>query len=246
MDAVYFFNRYSPISYDLWQHISQLLEWLRSHWQEPDAGIWERREAPQRFVHSRVMCWVAFDRALRLARYRGLPAPVPTWESTSAQIYEQVMEQGWSDRRKSFVQYYGSEKLDASTLLFLPTKFAGPTDPYMRQTIERIRKELTRDALVLRITPGKRKNSQGNDDEDTFSACSFWLAESLTRSGKLDDGRLMLEKMLTYSNHVGLYAEKIGRIGESLGNYPHAFTHLSLITACHRIDQALNRGISAL
>jgi GH15 family glucan-1,4-alpha-glucosidase len=240
MDAVYFFNRYSPISYDLWQHISQLLEWLRAHWQEPDAGIWERRETPQRFVHSRVMCWVAFDRALRLARYRGLPAPIHTWEATSAQIYEQVMEQGWNNRRKSFIQHYGSEKLDASALLFLPTKFAGPTDPYMQQTIERIRKELTRDSLVLRISPGKRKNSQSDDDEDTFSACSFWLAESLARSGNLDDGRLMLEKMFTYSNHVGLYAEKIGRIGESLGNYPHAFTHLSLITACHRIDQTLN------
>ena len=242
MDAVNFFNGYSPISYDLWQHITELLEWLRSHWQEADTGIWERRETPQRFVHSRVMCWVAFDRALRLARYRGLPAPIHTWETTSAQIYEQVMQQGWNERRKSFVQYYGSEKLDASALLFLTTKFAGPTDPYMRQTIERIRKELTRDALVLRISPTKRKNSQLDNDEDTFSACSFWLAESLAQTGHLDDSRLMLEKMLTYSNHVGLYAEKIGLIGESLGNYPHAFTHLSLITACYHIDQALNRG----
>jgi len=112
----------------------------------------------------------------------------------------------------------------------------------MRQTIERIRKELTRDALVLRISPTKRKNSQLDNDEDTFSACSFWLAESLAQTGHLDDSRLMLEKMLTYSNHVGLYAEKIGLIGESLGNYPHAFTHLSLITACYHIDQALNRG----
>ncbi|GCF08685.1 glycoside hydrolase family 15 protein [Dictyobacter arantiisoli] len=246
MDAIYLFNRYSLISYDLWQHVCQSLEWLRCHWQEPDAGIWEECELPRRFVHSRVMCWVAFDRALRMAHYRGLPAPIHEWESISAQIYEQVMDQGWNEQKRSFIQYYGSEDIDASALLFLFTKFTSPTDPCMQQTIDRIQKELTTDALVLRFSPRKRKNGQHDKEEDTFSACSFWLAESLARSGHCNDGRLMLEKMLTYSNHVGLYAEKIGLVGEALGNYPHAFTHLSLITACYHIDQALNREKSAI
>lgn len=242
MDAIYLFNRHSLISYDLWKHVCQFLEWLRCHWQEPDAGIWEERESPRQFVHSRVMSWVAFDRALRMAHYRGLPAPIHEWETTSAQIYEQVMEQGWNEQKKSFIQYYGSETIDVSSLLFLSTKFTGPTDPCMQQTINRIQTELTRDALVLRFAISSREDGLRSKDEDTFSECSFWLAESLARSGHLNEGRLMLEKMLTYSNHVGLYAEKIGLVGESLGNYPHAFTHLSLITACHHIDQALTRG----
>jgi GH15 family glucan-1,4-alpha-glucosidase len=241
MDSVYLYNRHSPISYDLWQHLRQVLDWLGKHWQEPDAGLWETRGGSQPFVHSRMMCWVAFDRALRLARRRGLPAPTNAWLEASTQIYEQVMEQGWSERRQSFVQCYGSEAIDASALLMVVTKFAGPTDPRMLQTIERIQDELTSDSLVYRYNPVKAADDGIGSIEGTFSACSFWLAESLARAGRLDSARLMLEKMLSYSNHVGLYAEEIGPTGEALGNYPQAFAHLSLITACYHIDQALDK-----
>ncbi len=240
LDAVYLFNRHSSLSYDLWVHLRRQLEWLREHWQQPDAGIWEGRGAVRPFVHSRLMSWVAFDRALRIARQRGLAAPFAEWENCSAQIYEQIMRQGWSERRQSFVQSYGSEALDASALLMVPTKFVGPTDPRLLRTLERIQRELSFDSLVYRYRPGQAAEDGLSGEEGTFNACSFWLAESLGRMGRTEEARLMLEKMLSYSNHVGLYAEEMGAIGEALGNFPQAFTHLSLITACYHIDRALD------
>lgn len=239
MDAIYLFNRHTSISYDLWQHVRTHLAWLEKHWQEPDVGIWESRGKPRLFVHSRVMSWVAFDRAVRLARQRGFPAPIGAWEHLSAQIYEQVMTQGWSEQRRSFVQYYGSQEIDASALLMIPFKFAGPTDGSIVQTVKRIQTELARDALVARSSAQEEVGDAATTEEETFSACSFWLVESLARMGRLDEARLLLEKLLIYSSPVGLYAEKIGLSGEALGNYPSAFTHLSLITACFHLDQAL-------
>ncbi|MEO7021841.1 MAG: glycoside hydrolase family 15 protein [Ktedonobacteraceae bacterium] len=241
MDAIYIYNRYDAISYDLWKHLRRLLQWLEKNWDKPDEGIWEVRGGPKNFVHSRLMCWVAFDRALRLARQRGLPAPMVQWMETSGQIYEQIMEQGWNPKRKSFVQYYGSEAIDASALLMVLTKFAGATDFRMLSTINLIQKELTSDSLVHRYNPTEAADDGLGTMEGTFSPCSFWMAESLARAGRVDEGRLMLEKMLTYCNHVGLYAEEVGQTGEALGNFPQAFTHLSLITACYNIDQALNK-----
>jgi pentatricopeptide repeat protein len=226
----------------LWQNLRRLLEWLSDHWQEPDEGIWEVRGGPKRFVHSRLMSWVAFDRALRLTRHRGLPAPMGAWMQKSAEIYEQIMNAGWNEKKQSFVQYYGSDAIDASSLLMVLTNFAGPTDPRILSTIDRIQRELTSDSLVHRYNPKKAADDGLGSIEGTFSACSFWLAESLARAGRLDEARLMLEKMMTYSNHVGLYAEEVGPTGEALGNFPQAFTHLSLITACVNIDAALNKG----
>lgn len=242
MDAVYIYNRYDTISYDLWQNLRRLLSWLNVHWQEPDEGIWEVRGGPRHFLHSRLMSWVAFDRALRLARHRGLPAPMATWMQTSALVYEQIMDKGWDPKVRSFVQYYGTTAIDASSLLMVLTNFAGATDPRIVATIDRIQRELTTDSLVHRYNPQKAANDGLGSVEGTFSACSFWFAEALARAGRLDESRLMLEKMLTYSNHVGLYAEEIGLTGEALGNYPQAFTHLSLITACYNIDQILNKA----
>ncbi len=242
MDSVYIYNRHSRISYDLWQNLRRLLEWLSDHWQEPDEGIWEVRGGPKRFVHSRLMSWVAFDRALRLVRHRGLPAPMADWMQKSAEIYEQIMHAGWSEEKQSFVQYYGSDAIDASSLLMVLMNFAGPSDPRILSTIKRIQRELTSDSLVHRYDPKKAAADGLGSVEGTFSACSFWLAENLARAGKLDEARLILEKMLTYSNHVSLFAEEIGPTGEALGNYPQALTHLSLITACYNIDQMLNRA----
>src|SRR5438445_2261361 len=113
MDAIYIYNRYDAISYDLWRNLRRLLDWLSHNWDKPDEGIWEVRGGPKDFVHSRLMCWVAFDRALRLARQRGLPAPMVEWTNASAKIYEQIMEHGWNEKKKSFVQYYGSDAIDA-------------------------------------------------------------------------------------------------------------------------------------
>src|SRR5260370_4480208 len=136
------------------------------------------------------MCWVAFDRALRLARQRGLPAPMVQWTDTSAQIYEQIMEQGWNEKRKSFTQYYGSDALDASALLMVITKFAGATDFRMLSTINAIQKELTSDSLVNRYNPIEAADDGLGTLEGTFSPCSFWLAEPLARAGPVEEGRL--------------------------------------------------------
>jgi GH15 family glucan-1,4-alpha-glucosidase len=240
MDSIFIFDKHQDISYDLWQSIRRLLYWLGEHWQEPDEGIWEVRGGSKHFVHSRVMSWVAFDRALRIARHRGLPAPIAEWEAISAQIYEQVMEAGWNEKHRSFVQYYGSDAVDASSLLMVLTKFTGPTDPRMHSTLDRMLKELTNDSLVYRYNPQKAADDGLGSTEGTFSPCSFWLVETLARAGRINEGRLVLEKMLTYSNHVGLYAEEIGLTGEALGNFPQAFTHLALISACYNMDRALN------
>lgn len=240
MDAIYLFNRHQDISYDLWLNLRRLLNWLKDHWQEPDEGIWEVRGGPQLFLHSRVMSWVAFDRALRLARHRGLPAPFDEWNRTSSAIYEQIMERGWNQKLHSFVQYYGSDAVDASSLLMVLTRFTGPKDPHMLHTIEYIQKNLTNDAHVYRYDPQDAASDGLGSKEGTFIACSFWLAESLARAGRVEDGRLMLEKMLSYSNHVGLFSEEIGATGEALGNFPQAFTHLALISACYNIDRTLN------
>ena len=240
MDAIYIYNRYDAITYDLWVNLRKLLDWLGQHWQNPDEGIWEVRGGPQHFLHSRLMSWVAFDRAIRIARHRGLPAPLDEWQKISNEIYEQIMAEGWSDKKQSFVQYYGSDAIDASALLLMITNFTGPKEPRILATIQRIKDELTGGALVNRYLPQAAADDGLGSQEGTFSACSFWLVENLARSGQLDEARLMLEKLLSYSNHVGLYAEEISQTGEALGNFPQAFTHLALITACTRLDQALN------
>lgn len=240
LDSIYLFDRHKNITYDLWWNLRRLLNWLSTHWQDADEGIWEVRGGQQHFLHSRVMSWVAFDRALRIARHRGLPAPRAEWENISALIYEEVMEQGWNAKVGSFVQCHGSEAIDASALLMVLTRFTGPTDPRILSTIERIQKELTSDSHVYRYNPELAADDGFGGQEGTFCICSFWLVEALARAGRLEEARLILEKMLTYANHVGLYAEEIGATGEALGNFPQAFTHLSLISACYNMDRALN------
>jgi GH15 family glucan-1,4-alpha-glucosidase len=240
MDALYIYNRYDAISYDLWENLLRLLKWLESHWQEPDEGIWEVRGGPKLFLHSRLMSWVAFDRALRIARHRGWPAPEEVWGKTRTEIYQQIMTRGWNPDTQSFVQYYGSNAVDASALLMMITHFTGSKEPRMLSTIGRIQKELASGALVQRYNPTAAANDGLGSQEGTFSACSFWLVEDLAFAGRVDEARLRLEKLLSYSNHVGLYAEEISPTGEALGNFPQAFTHLSLITACFHLDRALN------
>ncbi|HYA99989.1 MAG TPA: glycoside hydrolase family 15 protein, partial [Ktedonobacteraceae bacterium] len=244
MDALYIFNHYQEdMSHTDWVHVCQQLDWLSSNWQGTDEGIWEVRGGVQHFVHSRVMSWVAFDRALRIARDRGLPAPEDRWIAIRAQIYNEIMEKGWSEEKQSFVQYYGSDAIDASALLISLTKFTAAADPRMLSTIDRIQRELTRPPHVYRYNVEAAASDGLPGEEGTFSICSFWLVEALARAGRVEDAELALEQMLTYANHVGLYAEEIGIHGEALGNFPQAFTHLALIEACYSVDQALNNTL---
>ncbi|MDA2915642.1 glycoside hydrolase family 15 protein [Nitrospinae bacterium AH_259_B05_G02_I21] len=239
MDSVYLFNKYgTPISYDFWVNLRRLLNWLCDNWQQPDEGIWEVRGGQQHFVYSKLMCWVALDRGLRLAHKRSFPADRDRWETTRDQIYEEIMDKGWNDKRQAFVQSYGSEHLDASNLMMPLVFFLSPTDPRMLATLDATMRELVSDSLVYRYNVDDTDDGL-KGDEGTFSICTFWLVEALTRAGRVGEARLIFEKMLGYANHLGLYAEQIGPTGEALGNFPQAFTHLALISAAYNLDKAL-------
>ena len=239
MDSVYLFNKHgTPISYDLWVNLRRMLNWVCDHWQQPDDGIWEVRSGRQHFVYSKMMCWVALDRGLRLADKRSFPADRQRWLQTRDAIYEDIMARGWNPARRAFVQAYGSQALDASVLLMPLVFFLSPTDPRMLSTLEAVQRELVSDSLVHRYNPELSPDGL-EGQEGTFSICTFWLVEALTRAGRLEEARLIFEKMLGYANHLGLYAEQIGPHGEALGNFPQAFTHLSLISAAYNLDRAL-------
>ena len=242
MDSVYLSNKHgSPISYDLWQHLRGLLDYVVNNWRRTDEGIWEVRGGQQHFVYSKLMCWVALDRGIRLADKRSFPSDRARWLAARDEIYEEIMEKGWNPDLKSFVQHYGSDALDASNLLMPLTFFISPTDPRLESTLNATLKTLVSDSLVYRYQVGEGASDGLAGDEGTFSMCTFWLVEALTRAGRLEEARLIFEKMLTYANHLGLYAEEIGPTGEQLGNFPQAFTHMGLISAAFNLDRALGR-----
>jgi GH15 family glucan-1,4-alpha-glucosidase len=241
IDSVYLYDKYgAPISYDVWRVIVKLLDWLGQNWRERDEGIWEVRGGRQEFVYSRLMSWVAFDRAIRMGRSRGFPAPLVGWLDTRDAIFEEVMTRGYSAKRKAFVQVLDGHELDASNLLMPLVRFIAPTDPRMISTLEAIERELVSDSLVYRYHPRLAASDGLHGEEGTFSICSFWWVEAQARAGRLEEARLIFEKMLTYGNHLGLYSEEIGLSGEALGNFPQAFTHLSLISAAVYLDAALD------
>ena len=239
MDSVYLCNKYGlPIYHDGWMELTRNLEWLIDNWDQPDEGIWETRGGRRDYTYSRLMSWVAVERAIRIARQRGLPADLPRWMAVRDQIYNQIMERGWHPGRQAFVQHYDTDVLDASLLLMPLCKFIAPTDPRWISTLDAITAELVSDSLVYRYNADASPDGLAGK-EATFSMCSFWWVEALTRAGRLDEARLAFEKMLTYANHVGLYSEEIGPTGEQLGNFPQAFTHLALISAAFSLDRAL-------
>ena len=238
MDSLYLCNKYGlPIYHDGWTELTRSLEWLITHWDKPDEGIWETRGGRHDFTYSRLMSWVAFERAIRIAQQRGLPADA-RWSTARDSIYHQIMERGWHTSRRAFVQHYDTDVLDASLLLMPLCKFIAPTDPRWVSTLDAITAELVSDSLVYRYNADASPDGLAGK-EATFSMCSFWWVEALARAGRLDDARLAFEKMLTYANHVGLYSEEIGPTGEQLGNFPQAFTHLALISAAFTLDREL-------
>ncbi len=240
LDAAYLYNKHgAPLDYDLWKNLRKILNWLSDNWRDPDEGIWEVRGGRRQFVSSKVLSWVALERAGRIARQRGLPGGNGHWERERDAIYEEIMEMGWNEERNSFVQYYGSNALDASLLMMPLVKFVGPTDPRWIATLDRIQQELTYDTLVDRYQTEKAAPDGLEGGEGSFNLCSFWLVECLTQAGRIEEARLALEKMFSYYNNLGLYSEEIGYSGEALGNFPQAFTHLALISAAVHLDRAL-------
>ena len=239
IDSIYLFNKHvQPVSYDEWQDLRGIIEWLTGNWDRADEGIWEVRGGQQDFTYSRLMTWVAFERAVRMARQRGLPADLVAWLSVRDEVTHQIMHKGWNPKRKAFVQHYGSNVLDASLLLMPLTKFIAPKDPRWLSTLDAIGNELVSDSLVYRYNVEASPDGL-HGDEGTFSICSFWYVEALARAGRTDEARLAFEKMLTYGNHLGLFSEEIGPSGELLGNFPQAFTHLALISAAVNLDYQL-------
>jgi GH15 family glucan-1,4-alpha-glucosidase len=239
IDSIYLYDKWAqPISSAQWDDVCQLVDWVCAHWDQPDEGVWETRGGRKNFTYSRLMCWVAIERAIRLASRRGLPADHRRWRQARDTIYRRIMDRGWSERRGAFVQYEGGDVLDASLLMMPLGKFVAPTDPKWLSTLDALTEDLVSDSLVYRYDPQASPDGL-RGDEGTFSICSFWYVEALVRAGRLDEARLAFEKMLTYANHLGLYAEEIGRTGEQQGNFPQAFTHLSLISAAFNLDRAL-------
>lgn len=250
MDSAYLFNKHgTPLGYEAWQDLRGVIDWVCENWSREDEGVWEVRSGRRHFVFSKMMCWVALDRALRLADKRSFPCDSSRWLRVRDQIYEEVMQKGWDPGQKAFVQSYGSHALDASNLLMPLVFFTAPNDPRMLQTVDAVRRPLAHGGLsaaglVYRYDPREAPDGLPGR-EGTFNMCTFWLVEALTRAGRthaarLEEARLLFEEMLGYANHLGLYAEQTGPHGEALGNFPQAFTHLGLISAAFNLDRALN------
>jgi GH15 family glucan-1,4-alpha-glucosidase len=242
MDSIYLYDKYGePITYDFWEKLTGQIDYVCKNWHRKDHGIWEIRSEKQEFIYSRVMCWVAVDRAVRLAEKRSFPYPLEYWRNTRDDIYRDIYYNFWNEDKQSFVQHKGSDVIDASVLLMPLVRFISPYDPRWQATMKVVEQELVTDTLVYRYNSKKYKDGL-DGSEGTFSMCSFWYVECLARGGELEKARLFFEKMLGYSSHLGLFAEQIGLRGEQLGNYPQAFTHLGLISAAFALNRALKES----
>lgn len=241
MDAVYLVNKYGDaISHEGWRHVGEVVDQVCETWQSEDVGIWEMRGETHHFLHSRLMCWVALDRAIRLASKRSLPAPFARWDQTRQAIYTDIWDNFWDEERGHFVQYKGGTALDGSMLLMPLVRFVSAKDPRWLSTLEAIEKTLVRDGMVYRY-----RNEDANIDglsgtEGAFAACSFWYVECLARAGQVEKAHLEFEQLLRYANPLGLYAEEFDSHGRHLGNTPQALTHLALISAASFLDRKLS------
>jgi GH15 family glucan-1,4-alpha-glucosidase len=246
MDALFLAARNGvQVTYQSWQQITSLIEWLCEHWDQPEEGIWETRGGRRDFLYGRVQSWVAFDRALKMAAALGRPASTDRWATERDEVYREIFRAGWNEKLHAFTQYYGSDVLDSALLMMPLQGLIAPRDPMWLDTLKAIDGTLVSDSLVYRYDPGASPDGL-TGDEGTFSLCTFWYVEALARAGRLDEARLTFEKMFTYANHLGLFSEEIGSTGEQLGNFPQAFSHLALITAAVNLDYQLDHGVGVL
>lgn len=241
IDSIYFGAQHGlEAGHRGWRHLCDILNWLIDNWNQPEEGIWETRGGRQDFTYGRLMSWVAFDRCIRLADRYGRPAPLDRWRAERNAIYDQIMDAGWSEDRKAFVQHSKTDVLDSSLLRMSSVGFISPKDPMWLSTLDAMDRELVTDSLVYRYNPGASPDGL-RGSEGTFSLCTFMYADSLARAGQLEKARNTFEKMLTYANHVGLFSEEIALTGEQIGNFPQAFTHLALIDAALVLNRELDR-----
>jgi GH15 family glucan-1,4-alpha-glucosidase len=244
LDSIYFADiRGVEVGYRAWVRLVEVLDWLCDHWDTPEEGIWETRGGRKDFVYGRANCWVAFDRAIRLAARRSRPGNSDRWRRERDRVFAQVMERGFNKERGAFVQHYTTDVLDASLLRMVHVGLVAPGDPMWLSTLDAMDSELVSDSLVYRYNPQASPDGL-RGSEGTFSLCTFWYVEALARSGRPEEAQLVFEKMHTYANHLGLYSEEIGPTGEQLGNFPQAFTHLALINAAVNLDRQLSSPIA--
>ncbi len=242
MDAVYLAAKlHGGLDHDFWVQLTQTVEYVRSHWRKADEGVWEVRGGRREFTYSRLMCWVAVDRGMRLAQRFSLPAPLEAWRETRDAIKQDIFERFWDKDRCAFVQAADSDAMDASVLLMPLVKFIHPMDPYWRSTMDAIKESLLQDCLVFRYDVEHAAPDGLSGAEGAFTTCSFWYVECLARSGDVKQARLLFEKMLSYANHLGLYSEELSPWGEHLGNFPQALTHLALISAAYALNEEHER-----
>ncbi|MGF0241078.1 glycoside hydrolase family 15 protein [Rhodococcus sp. IEGM1300] len=246
MDAVYLVNKYGDaISHEGWKHAVQVVDQVCETWETKDVGIWEMRGEQHHFLHSRLMCWVALDRAIRLASKRSLPAPFARWDQTRQAIYADIWSNFWNEERGHFVQHIGSTALDGSMLLMPLVRFVSAKDPRWLSTLEAIEKTLVRDGMVYRYRNDDSQIDGLDGTEGAFAACSFWYVECLARAGQVEKAHLEFEQLLRYANPLGLYAEEFDAHARHLGNTPQALTHLALISAASFLDRKLSGEKSA-
>ena len=218
--------------------ISDATSWLADTWEKPDHGLWEIRGPMQHFTHSRVMVWVAFDRAVKAVEDHGLPGPVERWRALRDEVRAEVLEQGFDTERNTFVQHYGTTAVDSSLLVLSSVGFLAGDDPRMLGTIEAVERELLENGLLLRY-----RTETGVDglpgDEHPFLACSFWLVTAYALAGRVDDATRLMDQLLTLPNDVGLLPEEYDPVGQRfVGNFPQAFSHLTLVGAAIQLGMA--------
>lgn len=242
IDTVYIYNKsHKPITYEFWKLIEKQVQCVIKQWKKPDHGIWEIRNEKKEFLHTRLMCWVAMDRAIKIAENRSFPYPEQEWHSIRSEIYKDIYYNFWNEKLGAWVQYKGATHVDASALLMPLTHFISPLEPRWLSTMKAIDKELVLDVLVYRYKNGMTKIDGLQGEEGTFNMCSFWFIEALAKGGELERAVENFEKMIGYSNHLFLFSEELGQKGEHLGNFPQAFTHLALISAAVELNKQLSR-----
>ena len=246
MDSIYLADTSGlQAGHQAWTELAKMIDWVCEHWDQPDEGIWETRGGRKDFTYGRFQCWLALDRAIRMAQHRGRPADLARWGVERDNIYNQIMNRGWNPKVGAFTQHYTTEVLDSSLLLMPLQGFIAPSDPMWLSTLRAMDRELVSDSLVYRYNPAASPDGLAGD-EGTFSLCTFWYVDALGRAGRLDEARLVFEKMFTYANHLGLYSEEIDSTGGQLGNFPQAFSHLALISAAVNLNYQLDHGAGAV
>ena len=241
VDALYQAREHGlPRSDEYWSLAKLLLDWLETGWQEPDDGIWEVRGPKRHFTHSKVMAWVAFDRAVKTVERHGREGPADHWREIRDRIHAQVLEKGWNDEVGAFTQFYGSSKLDAALLLMPLVGFIAADDERMVSTVEAIRRELTVGGLVSRYAADE-ENEQVDGlppGEGVFLACTFWLADNLCLQGRREEAKEIFDHLLSLQNDLGLLAEEYDpSLNRQLGNFPQAWSHVALVNTAYNLTK---------